>query len=978
MTIVVLIGLVVAGVWPVTAQEAQHLGADQDPTSLPASVAGPSSNDDFKAGEILVKFRKGVPKLAVEGAPMRHGAAYEFTLYGSDVELWRVPEGSELAIIDDLNSDPTVEYAQPNYRYYALAPPNDPSFGNQWSHAKMNSTAAWDITTGSSDVTIAIVDTGIDPGHPDLAAKLVAGYDFVESDSSPKDWNGHGTHVAGIAAAATNNGIGVAGMDWQARIMPVRVLDDAGDGWASDITEGISWAHDHGANVLNLSLGGTGRFQPMQDAITDAYEDGSLIVAAMGNCRDDDPPDCPEANLTMYPAAYDNVMAVAATNLFDNYASFSQYGPHCDIAAPGGSPGIYSTMPFYPVYMTTYLGYDEEYDYVQGTSQATPHVAGLAALVWALAPTLTPAQVQSVIEDTAVDRGPPGWDSTYGHGRIDALAALQAVCPPPEPTLSPIENPDGDGDYVVNWTDVECAMSYTLEEDDSASFSTPTVRYSGAASQVTISGQGGGTWYYRVRGANLGGNGPWSDTQSVTVKPAAPILFPIDNPDGDSSYQVQWSASAGAAGYKLEEDDNPGFGSPTARYTGPATAFDVTGQEGGTWYYRVRAHNQAGDSPWSSRQSVTVKPAAPILSPISNPSNDDEYQVSWSAATGATGYTLEQATSLSFSDATVRYDGMELEYNVTGQDEGNWYYQVRAYNGAGHSPWSNKESTTVILHPLAPDAPDLLPIDNTDADDEYLVDWSDVISATSYILEESPNQYFDHPTEIYSDTMSEFTVTHQVSGLWHYRVRAVGAPADSPWSNEREVLVPHWLNLPIMFRGYSPPEGFGLPITEGFEDDAVPPSGWTNVQTNPRETWGLYTSPPSDPPPEGTHAAVCLPDEQAAAQSEVLLTPEFQGTRAELQFHSFAGNVDRCRDVENKCHLYIWLVVGTWDGGFDHVVNDIFVWPAEQDWDEDNIWYLSTVSLTPYLPVGTPVRVGFEYYGQDGEAIGLDAVRITY
>jgi thermitase len=979
MTIVVLINLVMAGLWPVTAQEAQHLGANQDPSPLPASVAEPSSPGQFKPGEILVRFTKGVPSVAVERTMDRHGATQVRSLYSNNVELWQVPEGTELATAELLNADPGVEYAEPNYLYYALGTPNDPSFSDQWAHTRIQSTAAWDVTTGSSGIVIAILDTGIDDDHPDLSAKIVAGYDIVGNDSYPDDENGHGTHVAGIAAAATNNGIGIAGMDWHAKIMPVQVLDREGHGWTSDIADGITWAYQHGADVLNLSLGGTSYSLTMQNAVTAAHNAGALVAAAMGNCRTAGSAECPVANPTMYPAAYNHVVAVAATGPTDVYAAYSQYGPHCDIAAPGGEmtvyhqpTGIYSTMPTYPVYMTTDLGYYEDYDFAHGTSQATPHVAGLAALVWATKPTLTPDQVQTVIQQTALDRGATGWDPTYGHGLINAQAALEAVAQLLAPTLSPIENPDGDGDYLVNWTDVAHATSYTLEEDDNVGFSTPTQRYSGPTSQFTVSGRGGGTWYYRVRASNLGGNGPWSNTQSVTVKPAAPILAPIDNSDGDGSYQVQWSASAGATGYTLEEDDNSGFSTPTTRYSGPELAFYVTSQVGGAWYYRVRAHNSAGDSLWSNLGSVTVKPGAPTLAPISNPGSDDEYQVSWSAATGATGYTLEQAASPSFSGATVRYDGMELEYNVTGQDEGNWYYRVRAYNSAGHSPWSNPESTTVILDPLVPDTPDLFPIDNTDADDEYLVDWSDVSGATGYILEESPNPYFDHPTEAYSGATSGFTVTHHLSGLWHYRVRAVGPSASSPWSNQQSVLVPHRVHVPIIFRRYSPPEDVGLPITEGFESGDVPPTGWTNVPANPRETWGVYSSPPYDPPPEGTHAAICLPDSQLAFQNEILLTPEFQATQAQLQFSSF-GSLDRCRDLEDRCDLNIWLVVGDWGGS-----DDIFVRVADQDWTAEGVWSPSNVLLTGYLPGGTPVRVGFQYVGLDGEAIGLDAVSINH
>ncbi len=923
-----------------------------------------------------MSFAKGVPSVAVEHTMDRYGATQVRSLRSADVELWQVPEGTELSTVEQLNADPGVEYAEPNYLYYALGTPNDPSFGVQWAHTRIHSTEAWDVTTGNSGITIAILDTGIDEGHPDLSAKIVAGYDFVGNDSNPRDENGHGTHVAGIAAAVTNNGIGMAGMDWQARIMPIRVLDEEGLGWTSDIADGITWAYQHGANVVNLSLGGTSYSQTMQNAVTAAHNSGALVAAAMGNCRTGGTADCPLANPTTYPAAYNHVMAVAATTLTDVFAPYSQYGTHCDIAAPGGdmiyyhdATGIYSTMPTYPVYMTD-LGYYENYDFAHGTSQATPHVAGLAALVWSAAPTLTPDQVQIAIQQTALDLGAPGKDVNYGYGLINARAALRAVAPLLAPTLPTIQNPDGDGVYLVDWTDVAYALSYTLEEDDNVSFTAPTVRYSGSTSQFAVAGQGGGTWYYRVRASNLGGNGPWSNTQSVTVKPAAPTLAPIGNPDGDGSYQVQWSASAGAAGYTLEEDDHAGFTSPSTRYTGPSLAFDVTGQVGGTWYYRVRAYNPAGNSPWSNTRSVMVKPAAPTLATITNPGNDDEYQVSWSVATGATGYTLEQATSPSFSGATVRYDGTELVYNVTGQDVGYWYYRVRAYNSAGHSPWSNFEWTTVNLDPAAPDAPDLFPIDNADGDSEYLVDWSDASGAISYILEESPNPYFDHPTGIYSGGTSDFTVTDQLSGIWHYRVRSVGSSANSPWSNQRLVLVPYRVHMPIIFRRSSPPEDVGLPITEGFESGNVPPSGWTIMPANPRETWGVYTSPPYDPPPEGTRAAVCLPDPQLEYQNEILLTPEFQATQAQLHFHSF-GSVERCRDFEDQCDLNIWLVVGAWGGG-----DDIYLHVADQDWTAEGAWSPSNVSLTGHLPVGIPVRVGFQYVGLGGEAVGLDDVSI--
>jgi serine protease len=247
----------------------------------------------------------------------------------------------------------------------------------------------------------------------------------VEDDSDPTDLHGHGTHVAGIAAAATNNGVGIAGMSWGAMIMPVRVLDK--DGWGSyeDISNGITWAATHGADILNLSLGGTSYSQAMQDAVNAAHAAGVLVVAAMGNDRG--------TNSTNYPAACTNVMAVAAANIDNRYANYSQYGAHCDIAAPGGemsylgdSYGVFSTLPTYDCTFTTAYGYSKNYDYLQGTSQAAPFVSGLAAIFRSIAPSFTPDQVQALIQDTATDLGPAGWDQDYGWGRINAAAALSA------------------------------------------------------------------------------------------------------------------------------------------------------------------------------------------------------------------------------------------------------------------------------------------------------------------------------------------------------------------------------------------------------------------------------------------------------------------------------------------------------------------------------------------------------------------------
>lgn len=398
-------------------------GANAEET-LPAPF-GAGQQAEFQPGELLVKLKSDIATASTESVLSRYGATFIRSLYDSPVALWRVPEGQELALVEQLNADPVVEYAEPNYKVRIFLTPNDPSFSKQWAHNIMQSANGWNIATGRSTVTIAVIDSGIDPNHPDLASKVVPGYDFANGDADPRDDNGHGTHVAGIAAAATNNGTGVAGVSWQARIMPVKVTDDEGSGTVAMVTDGITYAYQHGAKVLNLSLGGPGYSMTQQNAVNAAHAASALVVAAMGNDN---------ISLPFYPAAYNNVVAVSATNNADTKSYYSNYGFHVDLAAPGGAMsiygdtgGIYSTMPTYPVNLTTEYDYKLNYDYLQGTSQASPYTAGLAALIWSMDLSMTPDQVRLAMQNSANDLGSPGWDQYYGYGRINVQRAVEAV-----------------------------------------------------------------------------------------------------------------------------------------------------------------------------------------------------------------------------------------------------------------------------------------------------------------------------------------------------------------------------------------------------------------------------------------------------------------------------------------------------------------------------------------------------------------------
>jgi thermitase len=694
----ILIGLLPSGLSPAAARQ-----PGQPDFDLARQI-------EFKAGDVLVKFKEGRVSAAIaEGIRNQHNAERVRFLYNSDVELWQVPEGQEQSIVEALNANPAVEYAELNYRIHIFGVPNDRRYSEQWAHPIVQSPAAWDLSTGSSSVTIAIVDSGIDESHPDLQARIVAGHDFVDDDTNPHDLNGHGTHCAGIAAAVTNNSIGVAGMDWQARIMPVRVIDKEGYGDVEALANGIRWASQEGADVISISLGLSAYSSTLQGAVNDAHAAGSLIVAAMGNNRLQNP--------TMYPAANDNVMAVAATTRYDTYAYYSQYGAHCDIAAPGGDmryadeDGILSTLPTYDGFdLQTRYGCLKNYDYLQGTSMATPHVAGLAALVWSLNPNLTPNQVQATIQGTAEDLGDPGRDRDYGWGRIDAYRALLAHRPP---ALDAISNPDGDGTYILQWSEVPLASSYTLEEDDNGGFVSPIVRYIGLDREYTITGQGPGTWYYRVRAAGVGGTGEYSNVRSTTVKPNPPTLYAIVNPDQHDEYQISWSPTTAATSYLLEEDDNNTFSTPQTRYAGTSLSYNVTGQAGGPWYYRVRASNSGGTSDPSNVVSTIVAPPAldaPDLEPINNEDKDDSYSIEWSAVSGSVDYVLEQSASPYFDAPEPVYTGPLTQFPVIEQPGGTWHYRVRAIKSDSEkSPWSNAESAVVPVWIYLPFAAHALP-----------------------------------------------------------------------------------------------------------------------------------------------------------------------------------------------------------------------------------------------------------------------------
>jgi thermitase len=340
------------------------------------------------------------------------------------------------ATLEKLNDDPRVELAEPNYIYKISASTNDPLNKQLWGYSAANVFQAWDLGRGSSAIKVAVVDTGVDYRHPDLAGRVIKGHDYINEDSDPMDDHGHGTHCAGVIGAISDNAIGISGIASGVSIIAIKVMDSEGSGPLSAVAAGIQEATRLGANVINLSLGDSSNSAILQSAIAEAVKAGVTVVAAAGNDG---------TSRKYYPAACPGVISVGALDISDSKADFSNYGDWVKVVAPGVN--IVSTMP------------NSSYAPMSGTSMASPHAAGLAALLLSRYPTLTPAQVLNAIANTG--RTARGF---AGIKEIDAYAALSSVnsqpnnptpaptptaIPTPAPTIRPTPQPTSYRDYTA-------------------------------------------------------------------------------------------------------------------------------------------------------------------------------------------------------------------------------------------------------------------------------------------------------------------------------------------------------------------------------------------------------------------------------------------------------------------------------------------------------------------------------------------------
>ena len=733
-------------------------GTDRGLSQAPGSA--------YTDGRLVVRFAAGVSPGQAKKSLDSLGATITKERGRSKLVTIGLPEGADLeAAIAALEASGVVDLVGYDYIASAFDGPNDPGYGGQWhlhdTTGGMWAEAAWGLApSAGGGVTVAVIDTGVAfetndssilwfPQHfepaPDLAGvTIVAPWNFINENTHANDDHGHGTHVAGTVLQATNNGQGVAGVAHGANLMPLKILDYSGNGTAADLIESIYYAVDNGADVINMSLGFAGTGEPdaygevcseipgLDGALDYAFENGVTVVAAAGN---------EGATQVACPAAYHSVISVGALRYDGASTFYSNSGWALDISAPGGDPNVdqdgngsndgvlqqsFCLDPGSLLFSGDYTDFCSVH--MSGTSMASPHVAGVAALLLGENASLTPLQVRYFLETTARDRGPAGRDDSYGWGALDAFAALTALQSGPPPVITPTPPPappPGNGPagptaltatgtsssaIALTWQDnASNETGYKVERRIPGGNFTQVTTLAANATSWTSTGLAAGTTYdFRVRASGSAADSYFSNLASAATfgPPSAPTGLTATTL-GPDSVRLTWTDTATyEQGFRIDRSTDGVNWTITGAVLANVTTYTPTSLAPATTYqFRVRAYEGANNSAWSNIASATTQPppAAPSGT-TATATGATSIAVSWvDNATTETAYRVERSsdgvafTMVAQLGANVTsYNNLYLPANTT------YHYRVRAVEGNVTSGPSNVATATTLAPPAAP------------------------------------------------------------------------------------------------------------------------------------------------------------------------------------------------------------------------------------------------------------------------------------
>lgn len=458
----------------------------------------------YVSGQLIVGYKKMTPanvKMALR-AQMQLEMKEELRGIGAEVVKVRSDRAKE--VLDTLRKNPNVDYVEYDYIASIDYIPNDPYYPAQSYLPNMNTAAAWDITLGSPNVVIAVLDTGISSGNFDMQGNVIGGYNFISDNTNYADDNGHGTMVASVAAGITDNGYGIAGISGKSKLLAVKVMNSSGSGTYSTMIKGIEYAVSNGANVINMSIGGRTVSTALKLAVDNAISSGVTVVAAAGN----------EGSTSLsYPAAFENVIGVGAVDFYNNKTSYSNTGQGITLMA-GGSARVATT--------TTYIGT------ASGTSFASPYVAGLVALMYSSNAEVTPSMIFDALAKGALDLGIPGYDTTFGYGMVDMGKSLGLISGssaplPVKDTIAPILSLNGNAYIKLNQGDAYEELGATAIDNIDGDISS-SVQITGVVNALEA-----GVYNLTYTVADKAGNSATPVTRTIEVLEVS-VIPPPDEP----------------------------------------------------------------------------------------------------------------------------------------------------------------------------------------------------------------------------------------------------------------------------------------------------------------------------------------------------------------------------------------------------------------------------------------------------------------